>query len=118
MINSFYNVPVELLFKGNIMKGKTIKKDHPEFENTLNMLQEKFFHSGGDPCAEVVINWNKQQIKEEGTVSFFATNSAVASAIKRCRPGIVAVNYTKDGAELTFDSKFVRPMHTVLKVAN
>ena len=99
------------------MKGKTISKNHPEFESVLDMLQDRFHHCKGGPEAEVIVNWSKQQVKEDGTVSFFATNSSVSSAIKRCRPGIVSVLYTGYGAELTFDSKYVRPMHTVLKGA-
>ena len=100
------------------MKGKIVKKSDPEFNSVLDMLKDRFHHTSGGPEAEVIVNWSKQQIKDDGTISFFATNSSVSSAIKRCRPGIVSVLYTGYGAELTFDSKYVRPMHTVLKVSS
>ena len=99
------------------MKGRIVKRSDSDFDSVLDTLQEQFHGQGGGPEAEVIVNWSKQQVKEDGTVSFFATNSSVSSAIKRCRPGIVSVLYTGYGVELTFDSKYVRPMHTVLKVA-
>ena len=97
---------------------KIIYHNDEDFEDTLNYLSKKYFHNGGDPDAEVIVNWNKREVKEDGLVSFYATNSSIASAIKRCRKGIRAVRYTSAGAELFFDSKFVRPLHTVLKIKN
>jgi hypothetical protein len=93
-----------------------IKRGHPAFEATLDQLEKKYFHNGGDSEAEVIVNWNKREVKEDGWISFYATNSAISNAIKRCRKGIMAVRSDNDGAELFFDTKFVRPLHTVLKI--
>jgi len=93
-----------------------IKKGDEAFEGTLDHLEKKYFYNGGDPDAEVIISWNKREIKEDGWISFYGTNSAISSAIKRCRKGIQAINCTPDGAELFFDADYVRPLHTVLKV--
>tara|TARA_A100001515_G_scaffold121918_1_gene105259 strand:+ start:4899 stop:5195 length:297 start_codon:yes stop_codon:yes gene_type:complete len=95
---------------------KYINKNDERFNEILDKLQKHYFHNGGDPDAEVIINWNKREVKEKGWVSFYGTNSAIAQAIKRCRSGIEAVSYNDGGAELYFNVKYVRPMHTVLKV--
>ena len=94
----------------------TVKEEDENFQETLNKLEKKYFHNGGDPDAEVIINWNKREAKEDGWISIYATNSTISSAIKRCRKGIRAVRYTHEGAELYVDVKCVRPMHTVLKI--
>jgi len=93
-----------------------IRKGDEAFEDTLDHLEKKYFYNGGDPDAEVIISWNKREIKEDGWISFYGTNSAISSAIKRCRKGIKAVSCTPDGAELFFAANYVRPLHTVLKV--
>tara|TARA_R110002110_G_scaffold411651_2_gene636338 strand:- start:34 stop:348 length:315 start_codon:yes stop_codon:yes gene_type:complete len=100
----------------NILVTKTVKLGDENFDDTLNFLEKKFFHNGGSPDAEVIVNWNKREVKEEGLVSFYATNSLVSNAIKRCRKGIRMVRYNDAGADIYFDSKFVRPLHTVLKI--
>tara|TARA_B100000287_G_scaffold432476_1_gene491914 strand:+ start:1331 stop:1639 length:309 start_codon:yes stop_codon:yes gene_type:complete len=97
-------------------KNHMIRRGDENFNDTLDYLEKKYFYNGGDPDAEVIVSWNKREIKEDGWISFYGTNSAISSAIKRCRKGIVAVNYTTDGAELYFSSEYVRPLHTVLKV--
>jgi hypothetical protein len=96
--------------------SKTVKQSDKDFERTLDLLEKKYFHNGGDPDAEVIINWNKREAKEDGCISIYATNSTVSSAIKRCRSGIRAVRYNRDGVELLVDVSFVRPMHTILKI--
>ena len=100
----------------NGMSSTTIKEKDEEFQATLDLLEKRFFHNGGDQDAEIIVNWNKREAKEDGWISFYATNSAISSAIKRCRKGIRAVTFTEEGAELFIDTKFVRPMHTVLKI--
>ncbi len=106
-----------IFFKeGAMNKTNMIKRGDKTFEETLDHLEKKYFYNGGDPDAEVIINWNKREVKEDGWISFYGTNSAISSAIKRCRKGIEAVNYNTDGAELYFSADFVRPLHTVLKV--
>jgi hypothetical protein len=95
---------------------KTVKQGDEAFEKTLDLLEKKFFHNGGDPDAEAIVSWNKREVKEDGLISFYATNSLVSSAIKRCRKGIRAVSYNDDGVDIFFDAKFVRPLHTVLKI--
>ena len=96
--------------------GKMIKEGSEHFDSALQYLQKKYFHNGGDPDAEVIVSWNKREVKEDGLISFYATNSLVASAIKRCKKGIRAVRFNSSGAELFFDAKFVRPLYTVLKI--
>ena len=93
-----------------------VRRGDEDFEDTLDHLEKKYFYNGGDPDAEVIISWNKREIKEDGWISFYGTNSAISSAIKRCRKGIKAVSYTPDGAELFFSAAYVRPLHTVLKI--
>ena len=98
------------------MKLKRFNRGDDKFESTLTMLEDKYRWSGGEPDAEVIINWNKREIKEDGVVSFYACNSALSNAIKRCREGISSVEVLPEGATLYFYKKFVRPMHMVLKV--
>ena len=96
---------------------KVYTQDDEEFESVLNQLEKKYFHNGGDEEAEVIVNWNKREAKEDGVVCLFAANSVISSAIKRCRKGIRKVEPLPIGANLYFDTKYVRPMHMVLKVA-
>ena len=96
---------------------KSIKRGDADFESTLSMLEKKYHWHGGEPDAEVIVNWNKREVKEEDAVSFYATNSAISNAIKRCRIGIKSVDVMRDGATLYFYSKYVRPLHMVLKVS-
>jgi len=102
-----------MIFKNN----KLYTQDDEEFEDVLNQLEKKYFHNGGDEEAEVIVNWNKREAKEDGVVCLFAANSVISSAIKRCRKGIRKVEPLPVGANLYFDTKYVRPMHMVLKVA-
>ena len=100
----------------NFMKLGRYNKDNSDFLPALDWLQNHYFHNGGDEDAEVIINWNKREAKEDGVVSLYATNSVISNAIKRCRKGIVAVDVYEEGAALYFDVKSVRPLYTVLKV--
>ena len=101
-----------------ILKNTRIyTQDDEEFESILNQLEKKYFHNGGDEEAEEIVNWNKREAKEDGVVCLFAANSVISSAIKRCRKGIRKVEPLPIGANLYFDTKYVRPMHMVLKVA-
>jgi hypothetical protein len=98
------------------MNNNMVIRGDNKFEDILDHLEKKYFYNGGDPDAEVIVSWNKREIKEDGWISFYGTNSAISSAIKRCRKGIRAVRCDRHGAELFFDTEFVRPLHTVLKV--
>jgi hypothetical protein len=98
------------------MKPGRYNREDDSFDSVLKMLSKKYFHNGGDADAEVIVNWNKLEAKEDGVIGFYATNSALSSAIKRCRPGIRAIDLYEEGATLYFDLKAVRPLHTVLKV--
>jgi len=100
-----------------LKSGRVYTQDDEEFENILDQLEKKYFHNGGDEEAEVIVNWNKREAKEEGVVCLFAANSVISSAIKRCRKGIRKVEPLPVGANLYFDTKYVRPLHMVLKVA-
>ena len=95
--------------------GTYTSKDE-DFQSALNFLERKYFHNGGGPDAEAIVNWNKLEVKEDGVVSIYATNSVISSAIKRCRPGLRRVDILPVGANLYFDAKYVRPVHMVLKV--
>ena len=97
------------------MKG-TYKKDDKNFNEALDWLKDHYFHNAGGTDAEVIINWNKREAKEDGVVSLYATNSVICNAIKRWRPCIQSVEIMGEGATLYFDLKSVRPLHTVLKV--
>ena len=97
--------------------SKFIKRGDDDFESTLSMLEKKYHWHGGEPDAEVIVNWNKREVKELNAVSFYATNSAISNAIKRCRKGIKSVEVMTDGATLYFYPKYVRPLHLVLKVS-
>ena len=98
------------------MRKGTFKRGDKNFDKTLDWLKDHYFHNAGGTDAEVIINWNKREAKEDGVVSLYATNSVICNAIKRCRPGIQSVEIMKEGATLYFDLKSVRPLHTVLKV--
>ena len=93
-----------------------IKRGDKNFQSMLDMLEKKYFHNGGGPDAEEIWNKNKQEIKEEGWVCFYGTNSQISSLIKRNRIGIKAVRCYSDGAELYYDSKEVKSSFTMVKV--
>ena len=92
---------------------RTYTRDDEEFEEVLNLLEKTYFHNGGDEEAEVIVNWNKREAKEEGTVCIYAANSVISNAIKRCRKGIRKIEPLPVGANLYFDTKFVRPLHSI-----
>ena len=96
--------------------SKLIKKDDKNFHTTLDMLEKKFFHNGGGPDAEEIWNKSKQEVKEEGWVSFYGTNSQVSSLIKRNRSGILAVRCDSDGAELYYDVRDIKSFFTLVKI--
>jgi hypothetical protein len=96
---------------------KTYSRGDSGFEAALDNLEKKYFHNGGGEESEVIINWNKREVKEDGVVCLFGSNSVIANAIKRCRKGITKVEILSAGVNMYFDVKYVRPMHMVLKVA-
>ena len=93
-----------------------IRRGESNFEKTLDELQKKYFNTGGGDECEVIINWSKLEVKEEGVASIFASNSVISNAIKRCRPGIRFVDVHPVGATLYFDASVFRPLHTILKI--
>jgi len=98
------------------MATQKYDKNHPEFDKVLDRLKKKFYNTAGDPEAEIIVNWNKREVKEDNVVSFYAENSAVRNAIVRCRRGIEAVEILGAGVNLYFKASAVRPLHTVLKI--
>ena len=96
--------------------SKLIKRNDKDFHSTLDMLERKYFHNGGGPDAEEIWNRNKREMKEDGWISFYGTNSQISTLIKRNRPGIMAVAYTSDGAELYYDSKDIKSFFTLVKI--
>jgi len=99
------------------MTGR-ISRTHPEFEKTLDMLYERYFNIAGTPDCETIVTRNKREVKEDGVVCFYASNSDLRNAIKRCRKGINSVEVLAEGAYLYFDNKAVRHLWTVLKIMN
>ena len=95
---------------------KTYNRGDEGFEETLDKLAKKYFHNGGGEECETIINWNKREVKEDGVVCLFASNSVIASAIKRCRVGIRKIDVFPIGVNMYFDAKYVRSLHMVLKV--
>ena len=95
-----------------------VRRGENKFEDTLNMLQKKYFNTGGDDECEVIINWSKLEVKEDGVVCFYASNSDLRNAIKRCRKGISSVEVLPEGANLYFKNAAVRQLWTVLKIMN
>jgi len=93
-----------------------IERGNEKFHSILDMLEKKYFHNGGGPDAEEIWTKNKQEVKEEGWVCFYGTNSQISSLIKRNRIGIKAVRYYSDGAELYYDPKEVKASYTMVKV--
>jgi hypothetical protein len=98
------------------LNKQTFTVDDPSFNDVVSFLEKKYFHNGGGEEAEVIVNWHKPEVKEDGLVSIYATNSVLSSAIKRARPALKKVDLLQEGATLYFDSKSVRPLHMVLKV--
>ena len=101
----------------NSFVGNTYTDTDEMFDEVLEHLTKRYFHNGGDEECETIINWNKQEVKEDGVVCIFAANSVVTNAIKRCRKGLRKVEVLPVGVNMYFDKKYVRPMHMVLKVA-
>tara|TARA_R110002124_G_scaffold147279_4_gene312519 strand:+ start:544 stop:846 length:303 start_codon:yes stop_codon:yes gene_type:complete len=98
------------------MNFKSYTRGEEGFEEILNVLEKKYFHNGGDEEAETIVNWHKQEAKEDGVICIFASNSVISNSIKRCRKGIKKVEVLPVGANLYFYTKYVRPLHMVLKV--
>jgi len=95
-----------------------ISRTDPKFEETLDMLCKRYFNMAGAPDCETIVTRNKLEVKEDGVVCFYSTNSDLCNAIKRCRQGIKSVEVLPEGAYLYFDNKAVRQLWTVLKVMN
>jgi len=95
-----------------------ISRTDPGFEKTLDMLCNRYFNMAGAPDCETIVTRNKQEVKEDGVVCFYASNSDLTNAIKRCRKGIESVEVFKEGANLYFKNKAVRQLWTVLKIMN
>ncbi len=93
-----------------------VRRGDNNFEETLSELEKKYYNTGGDDEAEVIINWNKAEVKEAGVASMYASNSVIANAIKRCREGIQYVDVHQVGATLYFNASSFRPLYTVLKI--
>ena len=96
--------------------SKLVKREDKNFNETLDMLEKKYFHHGGGSNAEEIWNKNKQEVKEDGWVCFYGTNSQVSSLIKRNRSGIRAVRHDSNGVELYYDAKEVKSFFTMVKV--
>ena len=96
---------------------RNYKRGDESFEEVLNAVEKKYFHNGGRPESETILNWSKQEAKEDGVICMYGSTSVISNAIKRCRKGIKSVQILPDGVNLYFDTKYVRPFYTVLKVS-
>jgi hypothetical protein len=96
-------------------KQQRYTSEDKDFNKVLDYLEKKYKWSPGEEESEVIVNWNKMEVKEDGLVSFYSGNSTLSSAIKRCRSGIRVVELMQGAATLYFDAKAVRPLHFVLK---
>jgi len=96
---------------------KDYKRGDADFEEVLDLIAKKYFHNGGHPESETILNWSKPEAKEDGVICLYGSTSVISSAIKRCRKGIRSFQVLPEGINLFFDKKYVRPIHTVLKVA-
>jgi len=92
-----------------------IKRGEEKFEETLDMLLKRHTRAKAGPDAEVIVNWNKREAKEDDVVSFYATNHELANAIKRGRKNIMEVDVSSDGATLLFKTKGIRALYTVVR---
>ena len=92
-----------------------IKRGEKNFEETLDMLVKRHTRSKAGPDAEVIVNWNKREVKEDDFVSFYATNHELANAIKRGRKNIMEIDITSEGATLMFKSNGMRALYTVVR---
>ena len=99
--------------------GTTYRLGDEGFEEALDYLEKAYASHRGDPDAEVLVNWNKREAKEDGVVSFYASNHQLSQAIKRGRKNIVEVQLMGkgDGAALAFKTKGVRGLYTVIRPA-
>jgi hypothetical protein len=96
--------------------SQLIKRNDENFHSTLDILEKRFFHNGGGPNAEEIWNKSKLEVKEEGWISFYGTNSQISTMIKRNRIGIVAIRSYPDGAELFYDARDVKSFFTLVKI--
>jgi len=91
------------------------KRGEEKFEETLDLLVSKHTRAKSGPDAEVIINWNKREVKEDDVVAFYATNHELANAIKRGRKNIMEVDVTTEGATLLIKTKGIRALYTVVR---
>jgi hypothetical protein len=99
------------------MQDNVYKRGDSKFESALDKLHKEYKGCAGGPEAEVIVNWNKAEASELKTVSFYATNKELATAIERGRDAIVEVHVhgRGSGATLHFEQKRVRPLATVIR---
>jgi len=96
---------------------KVIKRGDKNFDKALDMLYEEYKGCAGGPEAEVIVNWCKQDVVDSDTVSFYATNKELSTAIGRGRKAIAEIHMhgSQRGATLYFDRKRVRSLATVIR---
>ena len=97
--------------------GTTYRLGDEGFEEALDYLEKAYASHRGDPDAEVIVNWNKREVKEEGVVNFYASNHQLSQAIRRGRDNIIGVEVLAigDGATLSIKAKGVRGLYTVVR---
>ena len=60
-----------------------ISRGDSNFHEVLDKLQKQYFNLSGDTDAEIIVNWNKREVKEENVVSFYGCNASISNAIRR-----------------------------------
>ena len=97
--------------------GITYKLGDEGFNEALNYLEKTYASHRGDPDAEVIVNWNKREVKEDGVVNFYAANHQLSQAIKRGRNNIIGIEMMSkgDGATLSIKAEGVRGLYTVVR---
>ena len=100
--------------------GAKYKLGDEGFEEALDYLEKTYAGHRGDPDTEVIVNWNKREVKEDGVVSFYAANNQLSQAIKRGRANIVGIELMSEGegATLSIKAEGIRGLYTVVRPSN
>ena len=109
-------------------KKRFVKITNYKTQNRIKLKKiENFFSSkigcpvklfpSGRSCLGIILRYLGTNKDNYIFLNKWSSNSVISSAIKRCREGLEKVDILPEGANLYFNTKFVRPLHTVLKVA-
>jgi len=97
------------------MATRVIKNSDKEFSKTLEDVEKRFFHSGGDEQSETILNWNKQDFKE-GYVGIWTNNKDASKLIKRSKQYILEIIDYGYAVDFKMDKKGFRSAISAFKV--